>query len=287
MSTKLGRGLDSLIPTGKESTDRNTGIATIKIDNIRPNPYQPRTTFDTEKLNELANSLAESGMIQPIIVTKNAHSEYELIAGERRLEAAKIAGFTEVPVIIRCVSPREQLQFALIENIQRENLNPIEEAKAYLQLQEQFDLTHQDIARFMGKERVTVTNTVRLLKLHTDVQNLIEGGKISPGHGRALLQLEEQEQPGYAELIIRKNYSVRDTERKIKTLLQHKEKHKPGQGQSKEETTPEYIDNIQSQLQEKLSVPVKVVWRKKGGTISISYRSEEELMKLQKLLVLG
>ncbi len=278
MSTRLGRGLESLISTGKESTDRNTGIATVKIETIKPNPYQPRTTFDQEKLNELADSLAESGMIQPIIVTKNANSEYELIAGERRLEAAKIAGFNEVPVIVRCVSPREQLQFALIENIQRENLNPIEEAKAYLQLQEQFDLTHQDIAKFMGKDRVTVTNTVRLLKLNQKVQGYIETGKISSGHGRALLQLSDENQIDYAELIIKKNVSVREAEKKIKKMLL-KDDTKPTQQQQNQERI-DYLKMLQEKLNKKLALPVKVEESKKGGTVSIRYKNDEELKSL-------
>lgn len=283
MSNRLGRGLEALISTGKESTDRNTGITTVKIETIKPNPYQPRTTFDQEKLNELADSLAESGMIQPIIVTKNANSEYELIAGERRLEAAKIAGFNELPVIIRCVSPREQLQFALIENIQRENLNPIEEAKAYLQLQEQFELTHQDIAKFMGKDRVTVTNTVRLLKLNQQVQDYIETGKISSGHGRALLQLSDENQVIYAELIIKKSYSVREAERKIKKMLLN-EDTKP-EPDKKDPERLEYLKIVQEKLNRKLALPIKLEESKRGGTVSIRYKNDDELQNLLKQLL--
>ncbi len=285
MNKRLGRGLEALISTGQESIDKNTGIATIKIGNIHPNPYQPRHVFDEEKLNELANSLAESGMIQPIIVTKNSKSEYELIAGERRLEAAKIAGFNEVPVIIRCVSPREQLQFALIENIQRENLNPIEEAKAYQQLQEQFNLTHQDIAKLMGKERVTVTNTVRLLKLDSKVQNFISSGKISPGHGRALLQLDIKDQSNYADMVIKRNYSVRETEHWLRRLSNKEDKNNNDPEENKERKS--YLSYIQHQIGEKLSMPVKVEEGKKGGKISIHYRSEEELQKLFSTFIPG
>lgn len=285
MNTRLGRGLEALISSGNESVDKNTGIATVKIESIKPNPYQPRHEFDQDKLNELANSLVESGMIQPIIVTKNADSEYELIAGERRLQAAKIAGFNEVPVIIRCVSPREQLQFALIENIQRENLSPIEEAKAYQQLQEQFELTHQDIAKLVGKERVTVTNTVRLLKLAAEVQVYINAGKLSPGHGRALLQLDVDDQLLLADQIIKRNYSVREIERKLKKMQQQKEINEDEADDDKERKS--YLEKLEEELKERLATSVKVKEKKKGGVISISFANDDILKKLAELLLQG
>lgn len=276
MSTRLGRGLDALIPGGSESTDRTTGITTVLIENIHPNPYQPRLNLDPDKLQELANSLTESGMIQPIIVTKKEDSGYELIAGERRLEAAKIAGFREVPVIIRCVSPREQLQFALIENIQRENLNAIEEAKAYQQLQEHFNLTHNDIAKFVGKERSTVTNSIRLLKLEPAIQELISENKISQGHARVLLQLNDDEQILFAGEMVRKQLSVRQAENRIR-------KYRNSEKTKKDRVEPakkEYLDKITESLTSMYTSPVSINPRSKGGTITFTYKTEEELQSL-------
>lgn len=281
MSTRLGRGLDALIPTRSESTDRTTGITTVMIDKIHPNPFQPRINIDPAKLQELADSLAESGMIQPIIVTKKEDSEYELIAGERRLEAAKLAGFTEVPVIIRCISPREQLQFALIENIQRENLNPIEEAKAYRQLQEQFELKHEDIARFVGKERSTVTNSIRLLKLAPSVQNLIAEGKISQGHARVLIQLEPEAQTELADIIIHKQLSVRQIESLVKKYLKGEEKA------SLENQTDKRVDwsKMSENLSKNFALPVKIKPKAKGGAIIFSCKDDEEMKQLLKKLL--
>ena len=277
MSTKLGRGLDALIPTGDESIDISTGIKKARINQIYPNPYQPRMNIDPGKLQELANSLTESGMIQPIIVTKRKDSGYELIAGERRLEAAKLAGFTEVPVIVRSVTPKEQLQYALIENIQRENLNPIEEAKAYSQLQQQFKLTHSDIAKFVGKERSTVTNSLRLLKLTPDIQQLIIEDQISQGHARVLLSLKAGEQKKMAGEIIQKQLSVRETESKIRKLLTGPEPQK--------ETIPaekkrRYLDKITSTLKKNYGFPVRIISGKKGGSLLFTYKNEEELVQL-------
>jgi ParB family chromosome partitioning protein len=157
MNEHLGRGLSALIPNAETKNLQNAGIGTLPIDRIRPNRFQPRKRFDTESLKELAQSIVENGIIQPLIVTKSTGSEYELIAGERRLEAAKMAGLEEVPVVIRSVSKKEQLQMAIIENIQREDLDPIEEAMAYQTLADDYQLTHQQIAQVMGKDRVTIT----------------------------------------------------------------------------------------------------------------------------------
>ena len=176
--TRLGKGLEALISSGPESIDKTTGITTIDVDHIKPNRFQPRKKFKPEKLQELANSLKENGIIQPIIVTKRDESQFELVAGQRRLEAAKLAGFDEIPVIIRSVSLKEQLQFAIIENVQREDLTAIEEAQAYQQLNTEFDLTHAQISDIVGKDRATITNLIRLLKLNDDIQNMILDEKL-------------------------------------------------------------------------------------------------------------
>ena len=277
MSSRFGRGLEALIPTTPEANDESLVISSISLDKIHPNPYQPRHRFEEEKLHELANSLKENGMIQPIIVTKRIDSEYELIAGERRLEAAKLAGFTEIPVIIRSVSPQEQLQYALIENIQRENLNPIEEAKAYNQLAEEFNLTHVEIAKLMGKERTTITNSIRLLKLPEEVQDYLSEGRLTAGHARALLQLEGDEQTLFAERVIGRSLSVRETERKVK---QHLDKVVSDPQVEKDTTNVEFIQKASASLKNKYSVSVKFQSFKKGGAVSFRYRDEKELEKL-------
>jgi ParB family transcriptional regulator, chromosome partitioning protein len=282
MNNKLGRGLEALIPSDKNEGANIAGITTISIDRIHPNPYQPRINFDDEKLNELANSIAESGMIQPIIVTKKDDLDYELIAGERRLTAAKIAGFSEVPVIIRCVSPQEQLQFALIENIQRENLNPVEESLAYKQLQDQFDLTHQEIAKLVGKDRVTVTNSVRLLKLADEVRERIMNSEISAGHGRVLLQLEKKDQLHIASLIAKHKYSVRETERLVKRELNSKEQ--PAENEVIAEDK-KFLIKLSESFSKHYKIPVTVSKKSKGGAISFRYKNREELKSIVERLL--
>jgi ParB family chromosome partitioning protein len=280
MSSRLGRGLEALIPTGKDFDDRAPSVTTVVLEKIHPNPYQPRHRFDQEKLEELANSLRESGLIQPIIVTKRVDSNYELIAGERRLEAAKLAGFSEVPVIVRSVTPQEQLQFALIENIQRENLNPIEEAKAYYQLQEEFQLTHNEIAKLVGKNRTTVTNSMRILKLPETVQEYIAENKITSGHARALLQLSDEEQLPFAEKIIKKGSSVRETERQIQNLFERKEqKHLKEQG-IVEDAETEQLSRAKESLKKKYQLPIKIKKHNESGSLSFHLRQEKELLEL-------
>jgi ParB family chromosome partitioning protein len=277
MSTKrLGRGLDALIPSGSESTDRTTGITTVRIDKIHPNPYQPRLSLDPERLQELAHSIAESGMIQPIIVTKNENAEYELIAGERRLEAAKLANFTEVPVIIRCVSPREQLQFALIENVQRENLNPMEEALAYQQLQNQFNLTHNDIARYVGKERSTITNSIRLLKLEPAIQNMISEERLSQGHARVLLQLPPDKQVEFAGEILRRELSVRQTEQLARSYLSDNRKEQ----KKIEPKNKEYLEEMSEALTRYYASHAHITAKSRGGSVVFTYKNDDELQKL-------
>ncbi|MFC1898614.1 ParB/RepB/Spo0J family partition protein, partial [Candidatus Cloacimonadota bacterium] len=216
--TRLGKGLEALINSGPESIDRTTGITTVKVDMIFPNRYQPRKYFDQKKLQELANSLKENGIIQPIIVTKKDDTNYELVAGERRLEAAKLAGFNDIPVIIRSISLKEQLQFSIIENVQREDLSPIEEANAYQRLNEEFNLTHAQISDIVGKDRATITNIIRLLKLPDSIQQMILNEQLSPGHARAILQVAEKDQENFANMIINNIYSVRKAEQEAKLI---------------------------------------------------------------------
>ncbi|MBT3756816.1 MAG: ParB/RepB/Spo0J family partition protein [Candidatus Cloacimonetes bacterium] len=276
--TKLGKGLEALISAVPESTDVSTGITTIKTDQIKPNRYQPRKLFNNEKLQELANSLKENGIIQPIIVTTKDEGEYELIAGERRLEASKLAGFSEIPVIIRSVSPKEQLQFAIIENVQREDLTAIEEAKAYQQLNEEFKLTHAQISEIVGKDRATITNFIRLLKLSDDVQMMILNEQISSGHARAILQVDEELRDRFSQLIIKNKLSVRKAEEEAKRI---KETGTVSPSKKKKEVieVPE-LKEFEKNLKQKFNSKVKISDNNYKGKVSFYYSSQNELNKL-------
>ena len=273
MEEKLGRGLDALIRSIDEQENPNTGITTVTVNRILPNRNQPRKVFEQAKLLELSESIKAKGIIQPIIVTKTDESEYELIAGERRLEAAKLAGLTEVPVIVRSVSQKEQLQLALIENIQRENLNPIEEANAYQQLVDEFQMNQVQISEIMGKDRTTITNSLRLLKLSNAIQDMILGGAISSGHARAILSVDEEKQQDFAREIVDNALSVRQAEEKAREF--HPEK------KAKKERTPSapkdpYLVSIEEQLSEVLGFKTTIHDKENKGKIIIEYNDQQE-----------
>jgi len=274
--SKLGRGLEALIGSGPESFDNDTGVITLKINSIVPSRFQPRRDFDKKKLQELADSLKENGIIQPIIVMKHDDSKYEIIAGERRLEASKIAGFTEVPVIIRKVTPKEQLQIAIIENVQREDLNAIEEAKAYQQLHEEFKLTHSQISNLVGKDRVTITNFIRLLKLNNDIQQKLLNAQLTPGHARAILQIDPKLRSEFAELIVKNLYSVRRAEIEARKINERGSIKKTIQKQP----TPKSIKKYEKILTSKYGVKVKISKTEQKGKITLFYNSQKEFESL-------
>ncbi len=272
---KLGRGLDALISTIPESTDKSTGITTLKINQIKPNRYQPRKTFDQGKLQELANSLKENGIIQPIIVTQHNEGSYELVAGERRLEASKLAGFEDIPVIVRSLSDKEQLQFAIIENVQREDLNSLEEAKAYHRLNEEFSLTHSQISEIVGKERTTISNYIRLLKLKEPVQQMILNNQISSGHARAILQVDEQYQEKFANEIVKNKLSVRKAEELAKKINATGWNTTP-----KKHTRPKVMQTETKLLKQRLGADVKITGDENSGKIILKYQSYAELKNI-------
>ena len=274
MEEKLGRGLDALIRDLDEQEHPDAGITTVPVEKIIPNRYQPRKSFDRDKLLELAESIRSKGIIQPIIVTKTEESDYELVAGERRLEAAKLAGLTEVPVIVRSVSPREQLQLALIENVQRENLNPIEEALAYRQLIDEFQMTQEQIAEIMGKDRTTVSNTLRLLKLDASIQNLLIAGTISAGHARAILSAPEQYQSGLAKKIAERNLSVRQAEEEARKLNEGKQTSSVSQERN------QFLVDLEKELSRSLGCKTKIKAKDNKGQIIIYYKNEAEMESL-------
>lgn len=273
----LGRGLEALIPGGEELQPIG-GSLTIPVEKILPNPLQPRAEMHDAELNELANSIREHGILMPLIVTQNANSDqYTLIAGERRLRAAELAGLEMVPVIVRQATDEERLELALIENIQRSDLNPLETADAYHQLSQTFKLSHDEIAQRVGKSRVSVTNTLRLLNLSTAGRQALLNGQITEGHARAILGLESgQAQNAALQTIISNQLNVRQAENLVNKLSGERPL------KSSKPDLPAEILALEEQLRHNLGTKVSLRHGKQGGTITIYYFSDEELENLIK-----
>lgn len=284
----LGKGLDSLIPnamgetrakkeTAKEVKTEGSEKGTIvKITMVEPNRKQPRKNFDEDALQELSDSIKQFGMIQPILV-QDRKDHYEIIAGERRWRAAKLAGLKEVPVIIRNYTEQEIMEISLIENIQREDLNPIEEALAYKRLLEEFHLKQDEVAERVSKSRAAVTNSIRLLKLGDEVQQMVIDDMISTGHARALLAVEDsEEQYTLAQRIFDEKLSVRDVEKLVKNL------HKPVKPKKQDDKSMQAIyQDIEEKLKQRLSTKVTVTPKGEGaGKIEIEFYNHEDLDRL-------
>ncbi len=272
----LGRGFASLIPDAQSEKELREQIVYVGIENLRPNKKQPRKNFDKESLKELSNSIKEKGIIQPLLV-KKVENGYNLIAGERRFEAAKMSGLSEVPVIVRSTNEFEDLELALIENIQRENLNPIEEAAGYKMLCDEFDLSHDEIAKKVGKERSTITNFLRLLKLPEKVQEALLEGKISMGHARTILSLEDEEAKiNFLNQILNANLSVRKTESLAKGI---KKTGKSFKLDSKLENP--FLRSIIEELQQVFGTRVKILQKKDSkGKLIIDFYSTQDLNRI-------
>lgn len=263
----LGRGLEALIPAGEETT----GILEVPVEDIRPNPHQPRMAIRDDELVELALSIQNHGVLQPLIVVREGDG-YQLVAGERRWRAAKLAGLTTVPVVVKDLAPQQMLELALVENLQRKDLNPLEEAAAYRQLIEEFGLTHEEVARRVGKSRVAVTNTLRLLKATDAVKEALLNGRIGEGHARALLALEDPEaQVAALRMVMRQGLTVRQTEELVGRILQARP-----QRPTVRSAAPE-VQALEDRFRQALGTRVHVRPGKKGGRIIIYYYSEEEL----------
>ncbi len=285
----LGKGLDTLIPAdikpiSSKKTESSDGAETIvKITKVEPNREQPRKFFDEDALQELADSIKQFGLLQPILV-QNRDDYYEIIAGERRWRAAKLAGLKEVPVIIRDYSEQEIVEISLIENIQRENLNPIEEAMAYKKLLTEFNLKQDEVAERVSKSRTAVTNSMRLLKLCDTVQQMIIDDMLSTGHARALIPVEDEEQQiQLAQKIFDEKLSVREVEKLVKQVLKPENK-KPKEEVSKNLT---YIyQDIENKLKESMSRKVAITAKGKNGAgkIEIEFYSNEDLERLYDFL---
>ena len=284
----LGRGLNALINTGtdtesKENAKENNEYKEVfvNISLVEPNRNQPRKEFDKDALSELANSIKQYGILQPIIVQKN-EDMYEIIAGERRWRAAKEAGLTEVPVIIRDYDKQKIMEISIIENIQRENLNPIEEAMAYQSLMEEYGLKHEELAERVSKNRSTITNSMRLLKLSDNIQQMIIDGKISAGHAKVLLSVENtSEQEKIAQELISKSLSVRELEKLVKQYIKPRKKKKSKDDKDYSLFYKEYEDRLKDILGTKVQINTK---DKNKGRIEIDYYSAAELERIVELL---
>jgi len=272
----LGKGLSALIPEkAVEGEVHKEEIIYVQSGQIKPNPFQPREDFDQTSIEELSQSIKEKGVIQPLLVRRRGDN-YELIAGERRFRAANMLGLNEIPVIVRDVSDQDSLELALIENIQREGLNPIEEAHAYQHLIDKFKVTQEKISEVMGKARVTITNTLRLLKLPHEIQGEMKRGRISFAHGRALLEVEDTNlQRKLVQDIITKGLSVRELESLIKSNRPKLIKRKIGQGQREP-----LVVILEEQLQHALATKVRISKRQKRGHINIDFYSQEDLERI-------
>ncbi|MDO9301376.1 MAG: ParB/RepB/Spo0J family partition protein [Anaerolineales bacterium] len=275
--TGLGKGLESLIPTGGKTPPISTGshvggVQQVAVDAIQPNPRQPRIHFKEEDLAELAASIREHGVIQPLIVTPKPDGTFTLIAGERRWQASQKAGLRTVPVITREANNQQMLEVALVENVQRADLNSLEEAEAYRQLVEEFGLSHEAVAKRVGKSRVAVTNTLRLLGLPDVVKQALVDGNLTEGHARALLALSTQKaQASAMQTVLNLSLSVRQTEELIRKLAGQKpiKAKKPSRSAD--------VNDVEKRLQHSLGTKVALKHGKKGGTVTIYYYSGEEL----------
>lgn len=269
MKKALGKGLEALIPKG-ESTDKGLSLLEVEIERILPGVAQPRTGFDENSLKELAQSIKEKGIIQPIVLSRVGDGTFRIIAGERRWRAAKIAGLNKIPAIIKDVSPSEAVEIALIENIQREDLDPVETANAFDRLIKEFNLTQEELSQRVGKDRATISNYLRILRLPEEIQTHLRGGSLTVGHAKAILSIEDiQKQKELSQIVIKKSLSVRQTEELVRRLA------KP-QTKKQEKKIPE-IEDLEDRLTSELGAKVKINHKGKRGKLEIFYNSLDEL----------
>ncbi|NMB19303.1 MAG: ParB/RepB/Spo0J family partition protein [Firmicutes bacterium] len=276
MSTqRLGRGLRALIPEVEE-VESQSGVEEVRLDQIEPNPFQPRQHFDQEKLEELAHSIREFGLLEPILVRPRGEG-YELIAGERRVRAAELAGLSQVPALVRDFDDVDMMKVALVENLQRENLNPIEEAEGYQRLIDEFGFTQNQVATAVGKKRPSIANALRLLNLGVSEREMVQDGSLSMGHAKVLLGVSDPKKRSHlAKRVVNEDLSVRQLEEIVR-----KPKHVP-RGTLKIKS-PELVD-LEENLQRILGTKVSMTYKKGAGRISIEYYSDEELERLLEML---
>ncbi|MEM6915351.1 MAG: ParB/RepB/Spo0J family partition protein [Verrucomicrobiota bacterium] len=291
----LGKGLDALIKapgavpvkasgTAAESTDSGDRILRVALDQVVPSPLQPRKHFHEENLDELVHSIREHGVIQPLIV-REVDGKYELIAGERRWRASTKLGLDEVPIHLRDVSDRDVLEMALIENLQREDLDPLEEAEAYSRLAKDFGLKQEEIAQRVGKNRTTVSNAIRLLDLDEQVQVLISRKMLSSGHAKAILGIKgKAEQRMLADMVVRKKLNVRETEKLVSEQINGKTTSKPAKRSKVSPQAEAYLRQIQDELRSRYSTNIAIQHSDKKGKIEIEYYGNEDLSRILELM---
>jgi ParB family chromosome partitioning protein len=294
----LGKGLGALIPERQQffeqpgQEESESPVRVVSIDSLSPNPDQPRKTFSQESLNELAESIRRHGLLQPLLVQEQAPGKYIIIAGERRYRAARLAGLPELPVILRSSDDESHLELSLVENIQREDLDPIEEAQAYVKLMEITGATQERVAEMVGKSRVAVANTVRLLKLPEDIQSAVKEGSITPGHARNLLSIEdENERQKLFDRIRHENLSVRQTEQeaqKLQAAMQGKKGKTRKSRSSSSDDNEAVLDPLLRELREKLidrlGTKVEITGSVDAGSIKIQYFSQDDLQRIYDIL---
>ena len=273
----LGRGLTSLIP----QRPQHAPTTEIPLDRIQPNPRQPRQRMDQDLLDELAASIREHGVLQPILVTETLDG-YQLVAGERRFRASRQAGLDRIPAVIRQLADRDQLELALVENLQRADLGPMEEAHAFQALLDEFELTHDAIAQRVGRAKSTISNTLRLLDLHPEVQVAIADGRLTAGHARAILGLPTAQQAHVAKTVVDQGFSVRQSEELVRRLRE------PRPARAARERLPDPdLERVEDDLRHRLGTKVTLARSRKGGRIIIEFYSDEELSQLYDRLIGG
>lgn len=284
MHKALGKGLGALIPT--DALETKDKVVEIDIENIFPNKYQSRIKFDEKGLSELADSIRQRGLIQPIIVSPSQVGKYQLIAGERRWKAAKLAGYKRIPAIVRYVQEREMFEWSLIENIQREDLNPIEEGTAYERMMEEFHLTQEELAQHLGKKRSSVANIMRLLNLPEGIKDSIAQDKISPGHARAILSVKDDgKRKLLAQKVIKEHLTVRETEEMAAKFSLPAKRKVLGKRRRKGPEIQELEERLQGILGTK--VEIKMADKRSGrfkGTLEIQFYSQEDLERISKII---
>jgi len=276
-TTRLGKGLAALINSNQMDNSSSAYVENFDINNIDPNPYQPRMHIDPEELITIADTIREHGVIQPLIITKDKNSDkYFLIAGERRLRASQLAGFKTVPVVIKESSPQEMLELAIIENVQRKDLNPLEEAYAYKQMQDEFGMPQEDIAKKVGYSRVAITNKIRLLAIPDEVKEDVLNENLSEGHARALLGIKDRTSLiAAADLVKKRGMSVRETEALVRKINYGK-----GSTTRSWKKTDQETDKFSTELSKKLGFTAHITKMTKGGKVVIRYNTRSELKDL-------
>ncbi|MBS9461461.1 ParB/RepB/Spo0J family partition protein [Flagellimonas sp. 389] len=291
----LGRGLSALLKDPENDiqsvSDKNAdkvigNVVELEIDAIEVNPFQPRSNFNDEALNELASSIRELGIIQPITVRKLDFNKFQLVSGERRFRASKLVGLKTIPSYIRIANDQESLEMALVENIQRQDLDPIEIALSYQRLIDEIQVTQEKLSDRVGKKRSTITNYLRLLKLHPIIQTGMRDGFVTMGHGRALVNIEKRkDQINIYEKVVSDGLSVRETERLVKTYKESRDGIEPEKSEGTSKSIPNYVTKGAELLKEHLSVKVDITTSQNGkGKIVIPFHSKEEFQRLRKLL---